>query len=315
MEEIGGYIELEHYHLPMIHQKAIALNCGRNCLAYVIRARKIKIILLPKFICKSIIDICKREEVQVRYYSINEYLLPENIILQEEEWLYIINYYGQLSNQKIRMIYKKYHRVIIDHAQAYFQNPIKGIDTLYTCRKFFGVPDGAFLYTDYILEQDIPQDQSYKRMNFLMGRYEKTASEFYEEYSSNNEMFNGEPIKGMSKLTKNFLHSIDYKRVKKIRTENYEYLYQQFYSINKLELQKVKGAFMYPLYIRNGEFVRKKLKNRKIYIPILWPDTMDICIESDLEYQFAINILPIPCDQRYGKKEMEIIVEYILRYI
>lgn len=49
MKEIGGYIEMEHYNLPMLHDRAIALNCGRNCLAYLIRAKEIK-----KFCCQNI---------------------------------------------------------------------------------------------------------------------------------------------------------------------------------------------------------------------------------------------------------------------
>ena len=46
MKEIGGYIELDKYELPMLHEGNIALNCGRNALAYIIRARNIKKILL-----------------------------------------------------------------------------------------------------------------------------------------------------------------------------------------------------------------------------------------------------------------------------
>ncbi len=42
MREIGGYIELDTYRLPMLHEGAIALNCGRNALAYLLRARRIK---------------------------------------------------------------------------------------------------------------------------------------------------------------------------------------------------------------------------------------------------------------------------------
>lgn len=50
MKEIGGYIEFERYSLPMLHSSAMALNCGRNCLALLIEIRSIKKILLPKFI-------------------------------------------------------------------------------------------------------------------------------------------------------------------------------------------------------------------------------------------------------------------------
>ncbi len=45
MKEYGGYIELDTYRLPMLHEGAVSLNCGRNCLAYLIEAKKIKIMV------------------------------------------------------------------------------------------------------------------------------------------------------------------------------------------------------------------------------------------------------------------------------
>lgn len=247
MREIGGYIELDQYHLPMLHDKAIALNCGRNCLAYLIRAKKIKKILIPRFLCDSVKGVCRKENVEIRYYSVNEYLMPEDISLQENEWLYLVNYYGQLTDRKIEMFHEKYGRIIVDQVQAYFQMPVEGVDTLYTCRKFFGVSDGAFLYTDIMLDEELPQDESHQRMKFLLGRFERTASEFYSEYSANNQLFTNEPIKIMSKLTSNLLHGIDYDVVKNKRTENFAVLHEAFREDNKLNLIIPNGAFMYPL--------------------------------------------------------------------
>ena len=36
MKEIGGYLELDTYSLPMLHGDALALNSGRACLQYLI---------------------------------------------------------------------------------------------------------------------------------------------------------------------------------------------------------------------------------------------------------------------------------------
>ena len=55
MKEYGGYIELDTYRLPMLHDDAIALNCGRNCLAYLIEAKGISKIKLPYFLCDSVV--------------------------------------------------------------------------------------------------------------------------------------------------------------------------------------------------------------------------------------------------------------------
>lgn len=310
-KEIGGYIELDKYELPMLHEGAIALNSGRSCLAYLIRAHGIKRILLPKFLCSSISDICQKEQVHIKYYSVNTEFLPLDINLEDGEWLYLVNYYGQIYADKMQKIVSEFERVIVDQSQAYFQMPLKGIDTLYTSRKFFGVADGAFLYTDTFLREYIERDESYNRISFLFGRFEREATEFYKDYVMNNERFTDEPIKRMSKVTENMLHGINYHKVKEIRTQNFTYLHSRLGKRNRLELCIPEGAFMYPLYIEGGQEIRKSLQREKIYIPLLWPNVLEECRENELEYDMASNILPLPIDQRYGYPEMDIVATLI----
>lgn len=305
MREIGGYIELDTYTGKLLHGDGIKLNCGRNALAYLIKSKKIRKIYMPKFMCDSCDKVLNDNGVEVIYYNIGLDFRP--VLSSWDGYLYIVNFYGQLSNQYIESLGCN---IIVDNAQSYFQEPINGIDTLYTCRKFFGVPDGAILYTDSRIEIDVI-DQSYSRMNFLLGRYERTASEFYKDYVDNNHLFKHEPIKRMSKLTDNLLHGIDYEFVKKRRTENFAYLHKQFEEENQLKLICPAGAFMYPLYLMNGVDIRKKLQEHKIFIPTLWPAVFEICNEDELEYDMAKNILPIPIDQRYSISDMEYIVGMI----
>ena len=309
MKEIGGYIELDTYTGPMLYEDGIKLNCGRNALAYIIKAKNINKINVPKFMCDSNDKVLIENGVEVIYYNIGLDFKPQ--IKDYDGWLYVVNFYGQLTNEYIVTLGKN---VIVDNAQAYFQRPVKGVDTIYTCRKFFGVPDGAILYTDKLIEINL-MDESYNRMNFLLGRFERTASEFYKDYVDNNHFFKDEPIKIMSKLTENLLHGLDYDVIKKKRSENFSYLNSKLASINKLTLKIPEGAFMYPLYIDNGFEIRKKLQDKKIFIPTLWPAVFNLCSENDLEYDMAKNILPIPVDQRYGIDEMNIIINSILELL
>ena len=312
MLEIGGYIELDTYRLPMLHEGAPALNCGRNALAYLLRARKIKRLWIPRFICDSVTGVCEREGVPYSLYCVGADFLPaQELELADGEWLYFVNYYSQFDNETISEYVDKYGRVIVDNAQSYFQPPLPGVDTLYTCRKYFGVADGAFLYTDAVLNEELPQDESFERMRFLLGRFERTASEFYSEYAANNEFFVHEPVKRMSKLTENLLHGIDYSRVKAVREENYQTLHRALGARNLLRLPDRPGSFMYPLMLEDGAEVRKRLQAEKIYIPTLWPDVFGWCGEGDAEYRMAKNILPLPIDQRYGAEEMEYMAEEI----
>ena len=316
MKEIGGYIELETFRGRLLHEEATKLNCGRNALAYLCEAKKIEKIYLPYFLCSSVPDVCRKNGVPFEFYHIDETFMPQfPQKLGENEWLYIVNYYGQLSNETLKSWKDQYSRIIVDNAQSYFQTPVEGVDTLYTCRKFFGVADGAFLYTDVRLERELPQDESFERMHFLLGRYERSANEFYAEYASNNKLFAGEPVKTMSKLTRNLLHGVDYDFVCARRTQNFAFLHEQLGGINRLSLTIPEGAFMYPLWIENGAAARKKLQAEKIYIPTLWPNVLQELPEKAIEYQLAANILPLPVDQRYTQVEMQRIVDRIRGYL
>lgn len=309
MKEIGGYIEFEHYNRPMLHGDGIKLNCGRNALAYLLKAYDIKKIAMPKFMCDSCDGVLK--DIEVQYYSVGIEFKPMFEKVDEGAWLYVVNFYGQLSEEYLLSL-KENYKMIVDNAQAYFNAPIEGVPTLYTCRKFFGVADGAILYSDKRMEVE-EQDESFDRMRFLMGRFERSASEFYSEYVENNHIFANESIKRMSALTENLLRGIDYEGVCKRRTENFAYLDEKLSQINKLKLSIPNGPFMYPLYLENGAEVRKQLQAKKIFIPTLWPAVFNLCSEDELEYDMAKNILPIPVDQRYGIDDMEYIINEIER--
>lgn len=311
MKEIGGYIELDTCRHAMLHEDAILLNCGRNALAYLLETKGIKKLYLPYFLCDSVANVCKKYGVEVAFYHIGENWLPKDLVIDGDAWLYIVNFYGQITREDLARLAAAYRNIIIDNAQAYFDAPLANVNTLYTCRKFFGVSDGAVLYTNSKLERSLEIDESFNRIHYVLGRYERTASEFYEEAAKNNDIFDNEPIKEMSRLTKNLLRSIDYEYVKQVRTNNFAYLHEKLREVNKLNIRLIEGAFMYPLLIDDGMKIRKQLQQMKIYIPTLWPNVLEECEPDTLEYKFAAEILPIPVDQRYGFKDMEHLVNVI----
>lgn len=310
MKEIGGYIEIERNCGEMLYDDGIKLNCGRNALAYLIIVRGIKKLAMPYFMCNSCDSVLREKNVSVRHYSVGWDFKPVSIRLEEDEWLYLVNFYGQLSNDFIQESAERYGRVIIDNVQAYFQPPVPGVDTIYSCRKFFGVPDGAVLFTQQKLEEDLEQDESFERMHFLLGRFERTASEFYPEYVANNEIFSHEPIKRMSRLTENLLRGIHYDEVKQRRYENFLFLHEVLKSKNVLDVQIPEGPFMYPFYTENGTRLRKELQKKNIFVPMLWPNVLEMA--DAVACRLAANILPLPCDQRYTGKDMEYMCDILL---
>ncbi len=303
--EIGGYFEFENLIHNEYYSDLIALNTARNAVAYLIKANGIKKLYLPKYLCDSVYKVCEREDCAYEFYEVGDDFQPIfDKSLCDNEWLYIVNYYGQVTNE--RALKEKYIRIIFDNVQAFFQKPIEGIDTLYSCRKFFGVPDGSYLSTDCKI--DVEQDISKDRMTHILGRYECSASEFYKSYVDNEETYYNLPIREMSKLTHNILGAIDYETVKRKREENFKYILGRLQHINGIEVEEVAGPFAYPLYISDGLEIKKRLAKKGIFIASLWPAAYKF---GGLAKDFSENILPLPCDQRYTLKHMELMIDQL----
>ncbi len=309
-------MEFDRTHGNEYHSSAIALNSGRHCLQYLILAKHIKKLYIPYHLCASVRGICEKTGCDYEYYNIDGHMLPIfEKTLKTGEYLYIVNYYGQIDNRQITEYKIKYGNIIIDNVQAFFQEPAKDADTIYSCRKFFGVPDGAYLYTDAKLDDKLEQDISYEEIGYILGRFERDASSFYGEYQKHERAFETKDLKGMSKLTHNLLRGIDYDFVKKSRSENFVLLHEKLANINKFELKTPEVAFMYPLFTENGSELKNRLIEKKIYVPTLWPDTFDVIEKGSVEWEFAENIVPLPIDQRYGINEMDYISRTVKEYI
>ncbi|MCK9217047.1 MAG: hypothetical protein M0P77_03895 [Firmicutes bacterium] len=312
MKEIGGYFGLEQFVDNEYYKDLIRLNTGRNALLYILKAKNIQKIYIPYYLCDSISNMLKMHDYNYEYYHIDAEFNPIfNKSLGLNESIFIVNYYGQLTIEKIKNFKSLYKNVIVDNTHAFFQKPVEEIDTIYSCRKFFGVPDGAYVSTDSILHEELKIDISKGRMDHILGRYEGIASEYYSDFKKNDEMFKTIPLKYMSKLTRNLLGAIDYEKVKSIRDKNFAYLDDRLGEINRLNLIKPEGSFAYPFYSESSVELRKRLIEKKIYIPTLWPNVLEDMPKDSNEYDYVANILPLPCDQRYEVEDMRRVIKNI----
>lgn len=305
MEAIGGYFELELKKGKHYHDNAIRLNTARNCLEYILRAKKYTKIYIPYYTCDVILEPLNLLSISYEFYHINELLEPVNdvIIKSNEVYLYT-NYYGikQEAVTRLAKLYKQ--QLIVDNAQAFFAPPLEGIDTFYSARKFFGVPDGAYLYTDTTIKIN-EQDVSYNRINHLSKRIELGAEEGYKDFQINDNSLIGQPIKKMSKLTEVLLSGIDYVKVRKQRIDNYKQLDTKLRKKNKIYLPI--GEFDVPMvypYWDNEVLLREKLIENKIFTATYWPNVLEWSDPRDLEFMFTKSALFLPIDQRYSEDEM-----------
>ena len=180
-EAIGGYFSLELPYKEEYHKGAIRLNTGRNCLEYILRSRNYKKVHIPYYTCDAILEPFKKLGTDYSFYHIDQNLeLTEDILLEVDEGLLYTNYFGLKQSYVMKLSTKYGQQLIVDNTQAFFATHIEGIDTFYTCRKFFGVADGGYLYTDAGIGI-YTVDVSAKRMLFVLGRYDENASTYYQE--------------------------------------------------------------------------------------------------------------------------------------
>ena len=111
-KEIGGYLELEESTGQEYYPELCGVNLGRTALLWLMEARNCKKIYLPTYLCDSVTGACEETKVEIEFYHMDEKLcplLPEKK-LPDGEYLYLVNYYGQLTDDRIRQYLRKHYR-------------------------------------------------------------------------------------------------------------------------------------------------------------------------------------------------------------
>ena len=313
MEAIGGYFSLELLQREEYHKDAIRLNTGRNCLEYILRVRGYKKVYVPYYTCEAVMEPISKLGVPYEFYHIDiHFEISDRLTLKEGEALLYTNYFGLKQRYVERLAAKVGNRLIIDNTQAFYAKPLSGIDTFYTCRKFFGVPDGAYLYCDKELDEEIEQDFSFDRVAHLVKRIDLSAEDGFKDFRRVDDGLDNQPIRKMSKLTQRMMEGIDYEAAAKQRRENYMMLHEALGKENNIELPLEDDAvpMVYP-YRVPVEGLREKLIENKIFVARYWPNVLEWAKPEDVDYLLAYQMQPLPIDQRYGEEEMERIIKLI----
>jgi hypothetical protein len=319
MKTIGGYLELElNKKRIAYHTKALNFNTGRNALKALVLSRKYKKIYIPLYICNSVIESLESINVSYEFYSLNKDLTPNvsSVKLKDssEAFLYV-NYFG-LFNQIPSQLSSFANNLIVDYTQAFFSLPFENTDTFYSARKFFGVPDGAYLYTNCKFNKNYSSDISYNRFAHLLKRIDISPEAGYLDYTQNEGILSKLPIALMSGITEQILGSIDYPAVIQLRNTNFKLLHDSLSAKNDLLLstQDINGPLVYPfVYKKTG--LREYLISKEVYIASYWKEVSERCASNTYEYYLSTNLIPLPIDQRYNEEDMKYLLSLINAYI
>lgn len=319
--EIGSFLELQ---LPkgreLYNQETdiARLNTGRMGIWHAFRVTGCKRIWLPIYQCDSIRETFGKKGVEICFYHQDNNFNLLDIEATEDDAVLLTNYYGIMSNKRMVELAKPYKHAIIDCAQAFFCIPVNGALTVYSCRKFVGVPDGAYVVGKdaHKFVDEYPQCYSSDTAAFLLKRIEYGCEgKGYEARTLNEHRINTEGCMKMSKLTHTLLDAEDYAYNRQKRKENFAYAHKLFATINKIDpkmyMDEETVPMVYPLVVEDDGLIQK-LFAAKHFQGHWWSYICEEQPEDSFEHWISRYVIPITIDQRYGKEELNYLLNVII---
>lgn len=307
--------------LPDVYSYSSGRAALYQILKYLREYKSISKVLLPDYLCSSILVSVKKLDLDFAFYPIDEQL---DLYPKEFSELYtngvavlLINYFGLKDLQEqintIRSI-DEYAIIIEDDVQAYYEflKPLNGVDFKFTSlRKTFAVPDGGLVKTKFHLPVvSVPNSfGQYKAAGGLLksmreGNFNDKI--YLDLFQKGESLIDDELELGMSPLADKLYYFANEDHVKVRRLNNAQYLIEQ---LDKTSIKPILSLIdnhvplFIPIYLRNRDVVRRLMFSHDVFCPVHWPQLEGMNLKRGNE--MALHELSLIVDQRYGKKEMD----------
>lgn len=311
---IGGYFGFDKLiRANWFAKQKYKFQSARAAFVALSREFKVNTIWLPYYLCHTIIDVCKQENIKVKFYSVANFKSIPELNLQENEWIYLVNYFGVSDGWVQAMLNRFPHdRIILDYSQALHARVHRKVAaTIYSPRKFFGVPDGGILFTERSLKSTYQVDfSSQHRLEHLFSRSAGNISEGYFHYHKAEDSLADSEPKLMSPITELILAGLDIDAASSIRIRNFKFLnfHLKHKNFLRLDCEIHSGPLCYP-FLTDDPSVRALLLRNKIFTPTYWPECAELGVSN---VPFDINcLIPLPIDQRYTTGDLEKIISVL----
>lgn len=310
-----------------INPDVYTYSSGRAALYQILNFLKqekgIVRILLPDYLCGSVLVPVKALGLEFAFYQIDESLELKQEKLSElykgGTAILLINYFGLKNLDKqikaVRSIDEK-AIIIEDDVQAYYEflKPLGAVDFKFTSlRKTFAIPDGGLVKTKHNMHVvDKPNTfGQYKAAAALLKsmREGNFNDKIYLEMFEKGERLIDEEIEcGMSRIAEKLYCFVNDEHVKVRRLNNARYLLEELKKIgfkSILPLNDDHVPLFIPITLDNRDVVRKAMFQKEIFCPVHWPlEGLDL----QRGRVMAEKELSLIIDQRYGRKEMDEII-------
>lgn len=318
------------------------LNGGKACLAVIadyLLDHGIHKILLPSYLCPSIVTTLEHCGLNCEYYQINpDFSIDLDDVthkIVENQALYFINYFGFLHPDEVQKYFVNLQQkgvfVVEDNAQAGFSDQSIGNFVFNSMRKF-GPFNGGYLIVPYDLTPYINKYHGFPNRHLpLIREYrEKLANYLYQgsiAYEELDQLYNlGEVYYETDIIVEGDrqeqlqIERLDWEGIKKVRRENYQYLLNSISAIKELSpvfpvLQKNVMPLGLPVYVSgvSRDWLFDQLGSAGIGLTIHWDELVkdSRLNENTVAVEMANKILTLVIDQRTSHNQMDYMVQIL----
>lgn len=350
--EIGGEFWLDSIQnesndeLPKWLSKygnVVLTSSGRGAITLLLNQLKpkFKTVLMPAYICDSVILPFIEHGYSCYFYEVDENLSPniESVNTYKEVGIFVhMGYYGFPTNFNLIEIItrlKSQSTVIVEDITHTLFSGYKRFEEndyyVASIRKWFGLPSGGLLASidnSKIIKSNLSYNESFSSMRrqafLLKSKYFKDGDEslktlYLDLFAKAENLLDKDVLPySIDYISKDLIAELDVNRLTEMRRLNYNILNKSLKDVNRIEsiftdIPEEVCPMFYPVFIKNyRNEIRKKLIEEKIYCPIHWPipDRIEI---NKFKRSFEVynTILSIPCDQRYMRCDMERVVSVL----
>jgi hypothetical protein len=319
------------------------LNGGKACLIVVsgyLRDHGIKKILLPSYLCPTIVTTLERCGLTCDYYQIkSDFSIDLDDLDQKvvnHQGVYFINYFGFLHATAIRNylagLRQKGIIVIEDNAQTGFNDHTTGDFILNSMRKLCAY-DGGYLITPFDVT---PYEKKYRgylnrRLPVIREYRDRLADYLYQGAGSYDELvkmyelaeyyYESDLVVEGDSQERRQIEQLDWEGIKQARRENYLYMLSLISEISELSpvfpgLQEDNMPLGLAVYVSDvsRDWLINELGNAGIGLTIHWDGLLrDSRLNGNrVAVNMAGKILTLVIDQRTSHKQMDYLAQNLI---
>ena len=306
-----------------MHPGATALSTGRSCLCAILEYLKPKRCYLPHFTCDATLEPFHRLGVQVLFYELDAELRPRSMPELEAGDCYLVTNYWGLQRELCEQLSTSLgQQLIVDDTHDFYAEGRYPTSWSFTsARKYFGVPDGAFLYMpggvsqDEVVPADTPAFEDIS-VRHAASRSAGLQQRGFAEYQAYERSLPCELYRS-SHYSRAVLAKLDLGAARRRRRANFLQMAQALGEHNTLHMPAGGDAspFVYP-FLPAQSLGKPEYYSRRIFVPTYWPDVLQRSgVTCETALALAANLIPFPIDHRYGFDDMQRMVDLTLELL